>query len=68
MPFDSLLYAIHIVGYSLMSVSNGVQKVARWLLISSEAIDAVHSAETYWHWLIWVGRNEPECEAATTLR
>jgi hypothetical protein len=43
-PFDSLLYAIHIVGYSLMSVANGVQKVARWFLISSGAIDAVHNA------------------------
>jgi hypothetical protein len=43
-PFDSLLYAIHIVGYSLMSVAKGVQKVARWFLISSGAIAAVHSA------------------------
>jgi hypothetical protein len=63
-PFDSFLYAVDILGYSFMSVSTlfaamvftgkGVQKVARWFLISNGLLLPFIALQMYWHWLIWI--------------
>ena len=63
-PFDSFLYAVDILGYSLMSVStlfaalvfpgDGVQKVARWFLISNGLLLPFIALQMYWHSLIWI--------------
>ena len=63
-PFDSFLYAVDILGYSFMSVATlfaamvftgkGVQKVARWFLISNGLLLPFIALQMYWHWLIWI--------------
>ena len=63
-PFDSFLYAVDILGYSFMSVATlfaamvftdkGVQRVARWFLISNGLLLPFLALQMYWHWLIWV--------------
>jgi len=63
-PFDSFLYAVDILGYSFMSLATlfaamvftgtGVQRVARWFLISNGLLLPFIALQMYWHWLIWV--------------
>ena len=63
-PFDSFLYAVDILGYSFMSVATlfaamvftgeGVQKVARWFLISNGLLLPFIALQMYWHSLIWI--------------
>jgi hypothetical protein len=63
-PFDSFLYSVDILGYSFMSVATlfaakvftgkGVERVARWFLISNGLLLPFIALQMYWHWLIWV--------------
>ena len=63
-PFDSFLYAVDILGYSFMSVATlfaamvftgeGIQRVARWFLISNGLLLPFIALQMYWHGLIWI--------------
>jgi hypothetical protein len=63
-PFDSFLYAVVILGYSFMSVATlfaamvftgkGVERVARWFLISNGLLLPFIALQMFWHWLIWI--------------
>ena len=63
-PFDSFLYAVDILGYSFMSVATllasrvfpgeGVERLARRLLIANGALLPFLALQMYLHALIWV--------------
>ncbi|MCR4396086.1 MAG: hypothetical protein NUW07_05040 [Candidatus Saccharicenans sp.] len=63
-PFNSFLYAVYILGYSLMSLATlflalvftgkGVERVAKWFLIANGLLLPFIALQMYWHWMIWV--------------
>lgn len=58
-PFDSFLYAVDILGYSLMSVATlfaglALRGAARWLLIANGLLVPFIALQMYWHSLIWI--------------
>lgn len=58
-PFDSFLYAVDILGYSLMSVATlfaglALSGWARRLLIANGLLVPFIALQMYWHWLIWI--------------
>jgi hypothetical protein len=63
-PFDSFLYAVDILGYSFMSVATlcaalvftgkGVERIARWFLLSNGLLLPFIALQMYWHSLIWI--------------
>ena len=64
-PFDSLLYAIDVYGYSLMSLSTlfaapvfrnkGLERWIRWALIANGCLVPFLALQMYWPALIWGG-------------
>jgi hypothetical protein len=62
-PFDSFLYAVDILGYSIMSVAtlfaskvftgNGLQRVVRWFLTANGLLLPFLALQMYFHPLIW---------------
>jgi len=58
-PFDSFLYAVDILGYSLMSVATlfaglALRGAVRWLLIANGLLVPFIALQMYWHGLIWI--------------
>jgi hypothetical protein len=60
-PFDSFLYAVDILGYSLMSVATGFAGFAlkegsrtRWLLFANALLLPFLALQMFWHELIWI--------------
>lgn len=63
-PFDSFLYAVDILGYSLMSVSTllaagaftggAAERGARWFLVANGLLLPFIALQMYWHGLIWI--------------
>ncbi len=63
-PFDSVLYAVDILGYSFMSVATlfaapvfsrgGVHRMVRWFLIANGLLLRFIALQMYVHQLIWV--------------
>ncbi|MBL8174517.1 MAG: hypothetical protein JNK48_07605 [Bryobacterales bacterium] len=63
-PFDSFLYAVDILGYSLMSISTlwasfvfskrREGTAARRLLLANGLLAPFIALQMFWHWLIWV--------------
>jgi hypothetical protein len=63
-PFDSVLYAVDILGYSFMSMAtlfaapvfsgSGVRRVARWFLTANGLLLPFIALQMYFHQLIWV--------------
>lgn len=63
-PFDSVLYAVDILGYSFMSVATlfaapvfsrgGVHRLVRWFLIANGLLLPFIALQMYVHQLIWV--------------
>lgn len=64
-PFDSFLYAVDILGYTLMSVATlfgafalaprGVEGIARRFMIANGLLVPFLALQMYWHALIWGG-------------
>ena len=63
-PFDSFLYAVDILGYSFMSVAtffaalvltgHGLERIARWLLMTNGLLLPFIALQIYFHPLIWI--------------
>ena len=63
-PFDSFLYAVDIMGYSLMCIStlfaalvftgNGIERPIRFFLTANGLLVPFLVFQMYWHSLIWI--------------
>ena len=63
-PYDSYLYAVDILGYSLMSVATlfasrvftggGLSRIARFCLTANGLLIPFIALQMYVHWLIWI--------------
>ena len=63
-PFDSFLYSVDLLGYSLMSVATlfaarvftgrGIERTARLLLTANGLLLPFLLLQIYFHWMIWI--------------